>query len=291
MKKKLLLLCFASALLGGLLIFNACAKKSGQLAPVTTLDGDTKTSTDENARAEQNFNDIYSASESAITSQSMNKMANTSSTCAVLGGCSTITLDSGGLDMTKWPKKITIDFGSTNCMCNDLRNRRGKLHLKLTGPYRKNGSVLTITTDNYFVNDYQVDGIKTVTNTGSSSDALGNYYRFDLSVSGKIISPDGTKTTTWNSSRTRKTYVGALGIVNFWMISGTASGINSNGKAYSISIGTPLKVSPTCYWITSGTLTITPASGNAITIDYGNGTCDNQATATYMGNTYNITLN
>ena len=43
--------------------------------------------------------------------------------------------------------------------------------------------------------------------------------------------------------------------------------------------------------VVAGEIQIQPAGGNLKTINYGNGTCDDQATVTINGSTYPITLN
>jgi hypothetical protein len=45
-----------------------------------------------------------------------------------------------------------------------------------------------------------------------------------------------------------------------------------------------------CKWITSGKVEIQPTGKLLRTVDYGNGTCDKDATLLINGNTYNITL-
>ena len=51
-------------------------------------------------------------------------------------------------------------------MHHDGKNRRGIINVSYTGSYRATGSVHTITFTDYFVNDNQLLGVKTVTNTG-----------------------------------------------------------------------------------------------------------------------------
>jgi len=45
-----------------------------------------------------------------------------------------------------------------------------------------------------------------------------------------------------------------------------------------------------CKWYNSGILQITPSKGDIITIDFGNGTCDNKASMTVGTKTTEITL-
>src|SRR5690606_38748562 len=65
--------------------------------------------------------------------------------------CATISLNQQN-------KQFTIDFGTSNCLCRDLRMRRGILEVTYTKNYWDSGNVITITPKNYYVNDYQVVG-------------------------------------------------------------------------------------------------------------------------------------
>ena len=283
-------------LIAGVLVFNACKKASNDIPPATStpvLATDINTTATENARAEQDFSDVFSASEDAIQTKGLNKIAQVS---AIINGCATVSFDSGTtISPTQWPKKITIDFGTTGCIGNDLRTRKGKIHISLTDNYRKNGTVVTITLENYYVNDYHVEGTKTVNGKGSAGDANGNYYEYDITETGTITAPGATTSCTWNSTRTRKTYIDKNGAVTFYLISGTANGNNSNGKPYTITIAStnPLKIVPGCYWITQGSISIVPDNvvANTITLNYGDGTCDDNAVVTYLGKDYAVQLN
>ena len=58
-----------------------------------------------------------------------------------------------------------------------------------------------------------------------------------------------------------------------------------------MSITSPLKRDLSCNWISAGTIELQPTGKPLRTIDFGTGTCDNQATVTINGTIYNITLN
>ena len=69
-------------------------------------------------------------------------------------------------DTTSNPNVLTVDYGTSNCDCNDGKTRRGKIITTYTGAYLAPGTVITHTTDNYYVNDIKIEGTKTVTNMG-----------------------------------------------------------------------------------------------------------------------------
>lgn len=72
-------------------------------------------------------------------------------------------------------------------------------------------------------------------------------------------------------------------------ITGSASG-SKNGNSYTMTIIQPLVRALACNWISSGKMEIQPSGALLRTIDFGAGTCDDQATVTIAGTVYNITL-
>jgi len=110
-------------------------------------------------------------------------------------------------------------------------------------------------------------------------------------VNMKVTRPDGTW-RTWNSQRTREMIQGygdSLYVNDIYKVNGTANSTNNSGDVFSAVI-TDLIRDNSCYWITSGTIAITPSSGIVRTIDFGNGSCDDLATVTKNGNTVSFHL-
>ncbi|MEZ4939112.1 MAG: hypothetical protein R2799_16100 [Crocinitomicaceae bacterium] len=198
--------------------------------------------------------------------------------------CATITVDT-----TSNPKVIVIDFGPTNCQCDDGKTRRGAIITTFTGPYGQAGTVITHTPQDYYVNDYKVEGTKIVTNNGNNGN--GDPY-FTVDIDGTITTPDG-EVFTYVSDRIRTWEVGHDTPLNVYddeySITGTASGTNQNGGSYTIATGTPVYYTLACRRPVSGTLTINLSSLNDdILVDYGDGTCGYSFTAMYRGKTYTI---
>lgn len=200
------------------------------------------------------------------------------------GACATVTHDT-----TVSPRELIIDFGPVNCLCNDGRNRRGKIIIHYTGRYRDPGHIHTFGFDQYFVNDNQVIGTKTVQNMGLNP-ASQSY--FTVNVNGAVIKAGTSDTITWISNRTRTWTQGEntpIRLDDVYEITGSGSLTNVQGTR-TVSITQALVKAVNCKWMQAGELTITPQGKPARIINYGNGTCDNQATLTVNGNTYNITL-
>ena len=73
-------------------------------------------------------------------------------------------------------------------------------------------------------------------------------------------------------------------------MTGSENGTGADGKTFTCTITKPLNKKLTCKWLESGTLEIQPQDNPLITLDFGNGACDNQATATVNGTVYPITM-
>jgi hypothetical protein len=234
------------------------------------------------ALAETSFTDVLMIADEAsakVTGDNLEQFRTTSN-------CATVTHDT-----ISSPKTITIDFGNTNCMCNDGRNRRGIISVSYTGKYKDSGSIHTITFNNYFVNDNQVLGSKSVENKGLNN--LNQTY-FNVIVNGMIIKATTLDTITWNANRIR-TWIAGEGtptrMDDEYSISGSSAGQKANGQTYTKTITTPLLKEIGCKWFKSGVVEIAPTGKAIRVVDFGNGACDNLATVTVNGNVYNITLN
>lgn len=242
----------------------------------TPLDLDI-TSAGDNARAEDAFNDMLRAVDDAAES---NGLRDASDACAPVVTFDTIAV----------PHTMTIDFGPVNCTATNGRLRRGVINVTFTGRYRDPGTVITITPQGYHVNDHLVQGTKTVTNLGLNGD--GDPY-FSVSVNGSVTAPDGSWTATHQAQRIRTWTAGddtATPFDDVYLITGSGSGVNRSGNAYTVSITQALRVAVGCPWITAGSVQVVPDGKPARTIDWGGGTCDGTFTVAVNGNTYTVTL-
>ena len=241
----------------------ACRKESAE----EPVDRDYTSAVDHD-RAEAYFNDALKQSDAAAKDGER--------PCAV-----SVTRDTVSV-----PHTLLIDFGPSNCTGADGRNRRGRLAITFTGRYRDPGTVITITREDYYVNDHRLQGVKTVTNAGLNGE--GQPF-FSVSVSGSVTAPDGSWTSIHSYQRTRTWIAGqnTLDLLDdVYLITGSGNGVNRKAQPFSLLITTPLRVEVGCPWIVSGVLKITPASLEVRTVDYGTGACDNQVSVTVNGNTF-----
>lgn len=192
------------------------------------------------------------------------------------------------IDTTSSPKSVTVDWGNTNCDCNDGKQRRGKIVTTFTGSYFAQGTVITHTPVDYFVNDMKIDGTMTVENMGNN--ASGQPY-YNVNIDGTVTKPDNV-VIDYTSSRVRTFVLGYDTPLNFWDdqydITGNANASYSTGGGYTAEVTSPIRIKIGCGFPTQGKLSFTPTGLSTRYIDYGNGTCDYTFTVTVDGITYTI---
>lgn len=202
-----------------------------------------------------------------------------------LGDCVTITVDT-----TAIPRVMTIDFGETNCFCNDGKYRRGQIIVTFTGRYRRIGAVITHTFNNYYVNDNHVEGTKVMTNLGLNENG---FMQFKHEVTGSITFIADGKVLSWTSLKTR-TWIEGRETPRWrddvFLIEGGSTASSSTGGSHVREITNPLRRELNCKWFVSGTVLTTPAVRPERLLDFGDGTCDNLATLTIGDRTTTIIL-
>lgn len=213
------------------------------------------------------------------------EMRNESIETTLLSTCAQVTNDTAN-------NIVTIDFGSVNCLCNDGRYRRGQIIVNYNLPIWQAGHSRTITFNNYYRNNNKIEGTKTVQYLGQ--DSITNYPTWTIDVQNMTVTKANGQSFNWSSQRTRQMVAGyntLTRIDNVFHISGNTNGTRLNGKTYTATITSPLVIKNNCNWIVEGKVNITPLGIATRTLDFGNGICDDQATVSANGNTYNITLN
>ncbi len=259
-----------------IVFFTSCSK----VRNTSANDADTEMASD-NALGEFVYNDAGNIADDASTKNSGDNLGSYKTSSA----CATVTKDT-----LSNPRTITVDFGTTNCLCNDGRNRRGQILISYTGHYRDSGSVHTITFNNFYVNDNHVMGTKSITNMGHNT---ANHSYFNIAVNGMIVRANTGDSVIWNSNRVRTWTQGESTPTwtdDVYEITGSGSGQRANGIAYTMNITQALVKELSCNWISAGKVELQPSGKPLRTIDFGNGNCDNMATVLINGNTHTITL-
>jgi hypothetical protein len=276
MKTKALLM-FAAIAIFSLL---SCNKQSG-------VDQTSVNVADDAAVSDAVFEDISNTIDVADFTLDSYHDGTKGMSAAVTDSCPSVTIDHPTDAI--WPKIITIDYGS-GCTGFYDNTRSGKIIIAVTGPRKNLGSKRTITFDNYFFNGIKVEGTKTVENIG-----YNNNQNMVFSVKltdGKLTLPNGS--VIERSVDHQREWVAGFNTKNIWddevLITGTSSGVNINGVAYTNTITTALHWTRACKFIVSGVVDIQREGKDSIILDYGTGNCDAVATVTKGGETREITL-
>lgn len=266
------------------LLITSCKKKQKEEDTETT-------SAAENSLASSIDNDMNNIADEAGRTKNISSFKTTESS-SIMSSCATLKFDT--LVNTN-ADSITVNYGSSNCVCNDGRSRRGSLLIVYTGKYKDSLTTITITPINYFVNDNKVSGQKTIKNLGHNS---AGHLVYEINSNISIVKADNTGTIQWSGTRHREWLTGEGTLIwsdDKYSITGSANGTNANGRSYTsvITPGKPLirDMSLGCRkHFVSGELQHTPQGKPTRIIDYGNGTCDDKATVTINNTTYTITL-
>ncbi len=212
--------------------------------------------------------------------------------------CFTVNISSAD-----FPKTVTIDFG-TGCLGADGHNRIGQIITTYSGPLSKTGSTATTTFNNYYVDSVNVQGTNIITNT-STADTL----MLTTSVKNGVLVSTAGDSIEWNKTKVWK-QIGGRGtqslLDDIFSITGSSSGIVAVNDSvyvdslqlyiphfvdqqYSASITQQCIREFTCQWIVEGEEEIM-LSNLVAKLDYGQGTCDNQALLTFNAYHFEITL-
>lgn len=259
---------------------------------------ETITSAEDNSTAESEFTAAFDLGDDVASSDGRLKKAGTS--ILPSGAVLTIT-DSSFTDGDG--KEFNVDFGPLGTvaplgkLCGDGRYRAGKINFTLSAPYLTVGSILTISitdSDKFFGGNgsqmTQISGTKVITRTQAN--------QFTVAVtSGRATNDNGTVTWAANRTITRISDAGPGLLGDVFEISGSASGTNRKGEAFTVTIDVPLKkkVDVGCaQTFVKGKLTLKNTdSGKEIIIDYdpfGNEACDRVAKATINGKEHIFTV-
>jgi hypothetical protein len=253
-----------------MVLFASCTKQNDAIDQ-TSLD-----LADDDAISNAVYEDIFNSVDIAdnLLSGFMAKGVDTKSDIVISDTCPKITIThvTDGI----WPKVITLDYG-TGCQGFFENTRAGKIIISVTGPHKQTGSKRTVTFENYNHNGISIEGTKVVENLGPNSNQ--NIVFSHKLTGGKLTFPDGR--TVERSFELQREWIAGSATRNFWddefLVTGTTTGKNLKGVAFTNTITTPLHTTRTCRFIVSGIVKIEREGSDAITINYGEGDCDAKA--------------
>ena len=159
-------------------------------------------------------------------------------------GCETIVSDT-----TSNPKTIIIDYKFLGCEGIGAI-RQGRLLGDFHGKFGESGSAVDIKFNNYFFEDFEINGSIRVIFEDPANDGNEN-HSFYLQ-NGSIY--DGSTTMSWTASQ-HWTVSGITGAQSY-SISGTSNGVNRKGNVFKSTITVNNLMSDDCLQVTSGNLDI-----------------------------------
>ncbi len=245
---------------------------------------------------------IYSSTQEDATRAGLQIESSVKSAPESLSEYPVITVDPH--DLTTWPKTITIDYGPENISSIDGHTRRGVMIVNAFNFPTVEDASWIIDFDEYYFDDYKVEGTQSVKYTGENSSGHP-VYNCTLSE-GVITSPDNK--VFYFEQLTNREFVSGYN-THFdltgnqedfcddeYKITGTHSGVSSEGYIYTMSTTEPLLANVCCKWIMDGKLKVDmPDAELDCEIDYHPGPesgdlCNNEAVFTIFGISVPITL-
>lgn len=185
-----------------------------------------------------------------------------------------------------YPRHMYIDYGTGCTDPVDGKVRKGQIICTVDRPYDSLGAVITISFDTFMVGAIQFEGTVTLERTGANSftQTIVNGKCSKAGSTPWTILFDAARTITFTSGASVSTDPQII------TISGTNSGTDRNGNTWTSTITTPIVRDLGCTWLKSGVMVVTPAGKSDRTIDFGDGTCNDKATITIDGNTFEFTM-
>ena len=286
-------LCFGLFLCSMLIV--ACQKDD-----VQEVSGEEENlqSAEDQATADAAFSDAFDmVDEEAKTHGDLDGFTTTKS-AEVRNECAEVTMEMSGDRPNIFPVTLTINYGE-GCTTDRGREITGKVITTFSDRIRKEGATRTIEFEDFSINGFKITGTKTITNNGVNDEGKFSYTvtlrnGTVTTPAGKVIEHQFTRTRTWvEGMDTNFANDGRAGILDdVWEITGAMEGVNRNGVAYKARVTTPLRREVDCRWLTSGVLEVTSDKhpGITVSIDYGDGSCDNDAVASAGDRTRDIKL-
>ena len=259
------------------------------LAGMTSCSKDTKdvTSTDalsvaqDDALADNLFDDALAETDEVNLEADANGFSNDALKSAYLTGSRTVVVDKP--DTVNFPKKITITY--QNWVGPNGREKNGTIYITVNKRWMRAGYVRTVTFENFSINGYKIEGTKTISYLGLVNAKPTITVKLE---NGKVITPGGKTiqhqreiTRTWENGWQTPLWIWD----DVWFVTGSGSGVDRNGFAYTYTIKEALQFHVGCPWAKAGVIEIVIEGKKTITIDFGDGTCDRKFSVTIDGQT------
>lgn len=246
------------------------------------------------ARLDNMNDDISSIIDSQLTPNDGISGKESNAATSFLPTCATVTrvpafgtIITPGTTITK-----TIDFGTTGCTLNNGNVLKGVIIITFT--YQPTATSQTVNYEfvNFYHNAVKIEGNKNFTRSMTAATASSPSHPIIVMNMNLVATFPNGNIHNRVGSRTAELIAGYDTVVlldNVYKVTGSWTTSFPNASLITSTITTPLIVKFNCNYITKGIITLV-RNNNTATLDYGDGTCDNQAVFTINGNSYQITL-
>ena len=193
-------------------------------------------------------------------------------------------------DTAFWPRSWTFTYSDDSCTDYFGNVKQGSIHITLTDFWKNEGSLRTVTFENFKINGNSLEGTRTILNTGmNESDNL----TFERKFEDASFTRGDTATIYWSSTKNVEMVAGYstfFAADDEYLVSGSVEGTNYDGNAFTITITEPLLYAKCSRYPVSGAISIESEGGQSIDINYGDGTCDDLAQVTVDGITSEVQI-
>lgn len=204
---------------------------------------------------------------------------------AILHQCPSITINSepGG-----FPKTITFNYGDST-MLNGGFIVSGVIEIYMSSPLIFDGAERSVTFTNFVFDTLGINGVRNNVFTGD----YVNSRLYTIVSNMDFTFPDGSEVNRQENLATE--WVGGLETIfnpldDVILINGDITIIYNTIDIFIKEITDPLMKKGDCRWIVQGVIEFIDNGNLLLTIDYGNGECDDIAIVTYEGVEYELTI-
>ncbi|MDI1353565.1 MAG: hypothetical protein PSX36_01515 [bacterium] len=178
---------------------------------------------------------------------------------------------------------FSLDLSKTSCSLPDGKTRSGKITVRLSGKFKLTGTSSVIKFENYSAAGllYSCDSM-VVLNKGSNT----SFYSFGVKLLNGTCTGPSFK-ISYACDKTMAVYAVGDASATGPLASnyGSVQGTNRQGLPFLVNITTDIVKHNNCSYFEQGKMTIHPQGFKDRLVDFGNGTCDDQATFAVNENT------
>jgi hypothetical protein len=210
-------------------------------------------------------------------------------TTGLLDACFSINVEQNQSGLF-WPRIWTLNYASDGCVDPRGNVRKGSIHVEMSNYWKLDSALRTVQYLNYYYNENKFEGTLSILNTGINEEGQ---YTFRRKFENGLLSRGDTAEMTWNCDKEvvmTSGYDSWILADDAYDVTGGSNGLNFDGNQFMMQITNKLHYRTGCFFPVSGTIEIETDGQSTVSIDYGNGECDNIATVTQDGISTDIEL-